>query len=186
MITSPPTEQGGIFGNQASQNRRQPDCSLAKRSLAPDLIRHDAAAFFANNCEEIYQTWVSLLRRTTLRHDRTSKHRSVADAFMALDGIINQKDGSNLLSRLAHIQLSRTWASLCEMVDADRRHGRIRGKAGRKSVSMAADIDRTIQAQRSDGRLASTRLRRSRRWALLAGVSPLLLVTCSDAAEIIM
>lgn len=164
--------------------------SCAFSPLAIGLVRGDAASFFAEYFSEIHEYWVSLLQKTTLPPDTTHTDPIVKNAFRELDKTIATKTGSRLMSRLANVQLTRMLASLKIIIKRDRQTGRNYPDSGKTAETVAADIYVSIQssalspeAQRA---LVHQRVRIAKRWAILAGASPLLIITHSPKAERIM
>jgi len=161
--------------------------SCAFSPLAIGLVRGDAASFFAEYFSEIHEYWVSLLQKTTLPPDTTHTDPIVKNAFRELDKTIATKTGSRLMSRLANVQLTRMLASLKIIIKRDRQTGRNYPDSGKTAETVAADIYVSIQssalspeAQRA---LVHQRVRIAKRWAILAGASPLLIITHSPKAE---
>ncbi|KAJ9130561.1 hypothetical protein NKR23_g12143 [Pleurostoma richardsiae] len=138
-----------------------------ERSLALGLVRPDAALFFADHCEEIYRSWVTLLHKTALPCDGTCMDRRVQAAFEAVDDAIAGDESGPLLSRLAHAWLPQMLASLREIIRRNRRDGAVFSTVGRGDATIALNIY----------------LRTQRRASILAGRSLLLLVTYSDKTE---
>jgi hypothetical protein len=156
-------------------------------SLVQKLIRQDAKTFFSQHCEELFHEWTLLLQQTTLPAHTTSRDRHVLDAFAALNARI---ENGGPFSRLAYVRLTQTLASLRKIIETDRKHGRIPPQKGRGNASIAIDIylraaGTLLPGERWRERV-HTHLRICRRWAMIGGAFPLLLVSYSDQAESIM
>lgn len=91
----------------------------AQSKLAQALIRQDAKQFFMDNCGEIYEKWISMLRKTTLPADAASSDKRVSDAIATLDNVIRNSDNP-YISNMAYIQLARVFSALKEKVKEDR------------------------------------------------------------------
>lgn len=158
--------------------------------LARYLIRHDTKSFFADRCEIIIKSWLLLLQKTTLPSNIRCTDERVSAAFHFLDDVITSGDEAYLSARLAYARLPGVLASLTDIVAIERRNRDILLSIGQRDTSIAIDIyvntQRTARDKRAARRHVSRRVRAGKRWAALAGTSPLLLVAYSDAAERIM
>ena len=106
-------------------------------------------------------------------------------AFKAVDGAIAGNGDHPLLSRLAHVQLVRVFRSLSSVIKSERQGGLIQRSPGYGDTSVAIDLYSNAQGKVSRGQLLE-RKRAARRWAVLAGPSPFLLLIYSDTAEAIV
>ncbi|KAK3943775.1 hypothetical protein QBC46DRAFT_338117 [Diplogelasinospora grovesii] len=97
-------------------------------SLVQSLVRQDAKTFFAENCEQLFREWTSLLQRTTLPAGITCADKRVLDAFEVLNAQIAE---GSIFSRLAYVRLAQTFAALEEIIETDRENGRIAPRKGR-------------------------------------------------------
>lgn len=150
--------------------------------LAHGLIRDDAKSYFLNFLEQIYDVWIPLLDKTTLRPNDASDDLRLGDAFRALDKHIASSDP--VQSRLGAVQLTKLMALLKMRIKADRRSGRIAAKKRGDSVA----IDAYVQARgplpdRGARDQALKHVRMSKRWHDLTRSSPLLAVIHTPKAE---
>jgi len=151
--------------------------------LTQRLVRHDASAFFAEHFEEIYHFWVSLLQMTALPGTTRTDSR-IVNTFEALDNVI--VNDTPLSSRLAYVQLSRFYTTVKQRISSARRKDRTSLYGLRRDATIAGDTHPSVSGHTLDREWLRKRLRRAKRWAHLAGSSPLLLVTYSEDAEWIM
>ncbi|KAI0165303.1 hypothetical protein GGR52DRAFT_103301 [Hypoxylon sp. FL1284] len=154
-------------------------------ALAEGLIRGDAKRYFVDNLEEIFNFWTLLLSKTTLPPDTRSTDPSVAAALCELDQTI--ASSNPLAARLGSVQFTRFIASLQQRIKSERQSGRVlrRGKSDSMAITMyisARGAPTNAQLKQDTGR----QIRRSKRWADLAGASPLLVITYTDKAASIM
>lgn len=156
----------------------------AESMVAQALIKPDAKQVFAERCEEIYETWMSLLRKTSLPDNATCDDDSVIAAIRTLDNIITNPE-DEVISRLAHIQLARMLAVLKKKVKNDRRHGLIDGIRGQGDATVAIHIYMCAAGVEREAVHGLTRL--CNRWdTILAEKSPLLLFTFTEVADRMM
>jgi hypothetical protein len=74
-------------------------------NLAHSLARRDASAFFAVNCETLFEQFASLSQNTTFLPNTTCRDHRVLEAFGALNAAIAS---GGPFSRLAYIRLAET------------------------------------------------------------------------------
>jgi hypothetical protein len=166
------------------------DLTPAQISLvAQDLIRRDASAFFMDNCQSIYEDWMSTLDRTTsVTHG--SANRSVIAAFDVLDSILTSKNRASLPLRFAYVRLIQAIDALNAAATTGRLEGQVRRKGGYNNAGIAIDVYLSAKGKPLDAKElrsnVSEHVRISRRWSELAGPSPLLLSIYSGIAETIM
>ncbi len=91
--------------------------------------------FFVTNLEHAFESWVTLLARTTLQSNKTSTDPNIITAFQLLDSTINRSD--TIRSRLTSIQLLRVFKSLKDVITSKRRN---KGERGRRNASVAISI----------------------------------------------
>lgn len=158
--------------------------------LAQSIIRPNAKMFLAEHYKSILDGWVFLLRHATLPNNTTNTDDAVISAFQTLDAIIlTRNSASTLFSRLAYVLLLKLHRSLEAVVRADIKKGRIKGEQGYRSISIVYDIYTNAQLNVSAYEIRAQllqRLRIARRWALLAGDSPILLLVHSKEADNLM
>lgn len=164
-----------------SQESRQ----VQSDALALRLIRKNAAAYFMKNYQATLSGWISLVVKTSLPIGVVSSDSQVITTFRVLDNAISKP---GVLSRLAYIQLIRTFRTLEERIAEDRQCGRIHREVGYRNASVAVDIYMSAQDSRPDvnalRRELLERKRTGRRWTELAGPSPLCLLLYSSESEI--
>jgi len=131
--------------------------------------------------------WISMLKKTTLPSDITSSDPTITTAFRGIDSVISEQQGTYLLRRLAYIQLMRLFASLQDIIQADRENERIRLEPSERVASVAMNIYLSAQERSSNmGNLRNKlkeRKRSGRSWTDLARPSPLFVLIYSDSAE---
>ncbi|KAK4151488.1 hypothetical protein C8A00DRAFT_17097 [Chaetomidium leptoderma] len=148
------------------------------------LINPNAQQLFADHCETLHRVWKELLEKTTLPDNTTSTDSQVLERIRELDKRIKCPE-DQAVSRLAYIQLTRMLAALRKKIQDDRRHGRLVGERSQRDATVAIDIYLRATGRANRGEVSKfTSL--GNRWTALAGRSPLLLVTFTDAAERIM
>ncbi|KAJ0100662.1 hypothetical protein J7T55_000107 [Diaporthe amygdali] len=137
------------------------------------------------NYQATLSGWISLVIKTSLPIGVVSSDPRVITAFRVLDSAISKP---GVLSRLAYIQLIRTFRTLEEMIAEDRQCGRIHREVGYRNASVAVNIYMSAQDSRPDvnalRRELLERKRTGRRWTELAGPSPLCLLLYSGESEI--
>jgi hypothetical protein len=150
-------------------------------------VRERAITYFIKNYQTTLAGWISLVLKTSLPVGVLSSDARVVTAFRVLDSTMNKP---GVLSRLAYIQLIRTFRTLEERIAEDRRCGRIHREIGYRNASVAVDIYMSAQNSRLDvnalRRELLERKRTGRRWTELAGPSPLCLMLYSSESEIVV
>ncbi|KAK8031877.1 hypothetical protein PG990_001611 [Apiospora arundinis] len=129
-------------------------------SLAQTIVTSDTIEFFTMHYEAALIDWMNLLEKTTLPSD-IRKH----------------------LSRLAHVQLLRVFDSLEDLVAADRSSGSVRARRGLTNLSIAIDLYQDAQTTRASRCRLHEKRRAIKRYAVLAGPSPILLFLYTDIAD---
>lgn len=153
-------------------------------SLAQNLRRQDASAFFAANCEALFEQCALLSQRTTLPPNITCRDHRILEAFGALNAAI---EGGGAFSRVAYIQLAKIFITTQKIIENDRQNGQIDPQKGRGNASVAIDIYLRAPGTPSGGRkYILKRLRISKRWYDFGGPLPLLVICYSDRVESIM
>ncbi|KAK2055562.1 hypothetical protein LY76DRAFT_577877 [Colletotrichum caudatum] len=117
----------GLASKRAKSSKRRPIEGLTKgttlelvRTISIRLIRSKPLEFFIENCEMALAGWISILRTTTLPENITSSDRRIVTAFKELDSIINGEKSTQIMQRLAYIQLLSVFESLKRIVSSDR------------------------------------------------------------------
>ncbi|KAG8170306.1 hypothetical protein KVR01_001051 [Diaporthe batatas] len=151
--------------------------------VSSSLIRVDALAFFADNCEMALASWISILRKTALPDNITSSDPRVVTAFQELDSIIFGRESTRMLKRLAYMQLLRVFESLEQIIDLDHRDGRVEFRSGYGASSLAIDIYASAQGRPTTKRKLGERTRYARRLRDLTVQPPFSLLIYSDVAE---
>ena len=153
-------------------------------AIVPVLIRGDAKKHFAEHCEDIQKAWAWLIDLSTLPENVPCTDSRVLDKIRALDNLIRHPE-NQIMSRLAHVQLTRMLAALRQKISDGRKQGLIIGKRSRRDATEAVDIylNATGRANRGD---VSKLTCQANRWAATAGRYPLLLVVLTDEVEKIM
>ncbi|KAH8754791.1 hypothetical protein F5883DRAFT_431137 [Diaporthe sp. PMI_573] len=154
--------------------------------LTDSLMRQNIREFFKDNYENIFRTWVSLLKETTLSYDASSSDERVVKAFRAINNVFENPNTPYLFLRLAFVRFNNMVKTLHIITNNDRRYGRIHTAVGHRNTSIAVDICLASQQKSLTRKEVLRRIRRSKRWACLIGSSPLALVTCSEEAEKMM
>ncbi|KAI8623439.1 hypothetical protein F5Y19DRAFT_492631 [Xylariaceae sp. FL1651] len=179
-------------GNSNSSLDREATITKLARvtSLSKRLIGHDPIGTFADNCEKTLPDWIALLRKAKLPNDITSEDPRIITAFKAIDKVICGQ-GTDLLQRLANVQLMQLFRSLEGIIKSDRDSGRIHREPYYRDANVAMDIYLSAQETQPNTnglrlKLKQGRKRFSKRWSDLATPSPLFVLVYSDAAEAIV
>jgi hypothetical protein len=109
-------------------------------SLSSRLVRRDAIECFANNCEKIWEDWISLLRKTMLPPNVASLDTQAITAFRAVDSVISEKQSTCVLRWLAYIRLMALFDSLKLVVRAERENGEAHRERGDRDINAVIDI----------------------------------------------
>ena len=168
---------------------RKHERAIRLESLSRRLIRRDTIECFANNCENIWEDWTSLLRKTILPTNVASSDARVIAAFRAVDRAISGTQSTYALRWLAYVQLIALYDSLKLVVRAERENGKAHQERGDRDINAVIDIYEN--AQRPSDRPRSRDMileyrRTGKRVKSLAGPSPLFLLIYSDEAETVM
>ena len=159
-------------------------------SLSYKLVRRDAMEAFADNCEMIWEYWISLLRKTTLPPNIASSDIRVTAAFRAVVSVISESQSKYVLRWLAYVQLMRIFDSLQPIVRREREKGVAHRERGDRDVSAAIGVYQNTQQTRSDARdprhVIKEQRRTGRRVRSLTGPSPLFLLIYSEKAEAVV
>ncbi len=181
--------EGSLIYRPKSRSTISPENDLGEMrltNLAHRLVGHDPINTFAENCDKTVGDWISLLGKTTLPSDITSSDPRIIAAFQAVDSVICGQ-GTNLLRRLAYIQLMRLFVSLEAIIKSDREIGRLHREPCYRDATVAIDIYMSAQAGHSNTgdlrRELKERKRCGRIWSGLARPSPLIVLMYAEAAE---
>ncbi|KAI1207646.1 uncharacterized protein F4807DRAFT_462452 [Annulohypoxylon truncatum] len=158
--------------------------------ISKRLVGYDPIRTFAENCEKTLSDWVILLRKTTLPNGIVSEDPRIISAFKAVDSVICGQ-GTNMLRRLANVQLMRLFRLLEDIIKSDRDNGHVHREPYYRDANVAMDIYMSSQETQSNMKelrlkLKQGRKRFSKRWSDLAAPSPLFVLIYSDAAEAIV
>ena len=174
----------------AKPDDRRAVCKRTSRTaLANRLVGSDPVNFFVDNCKKTVDDWVLLLRGTTPDHGIPSNDFRWVDAFQTLDNIITGRQGTHLLRRLAYIQYKRLSDFLESIIESERESGAPRNSGvGDATVVMniVESVKQKCVSAASRRKAACEDRRIARRWAALAGPSPLFLLVYTDMAETVV
>jgi hypothetical protein len=121
------------------------DLTVAEIScVARSLLRGDAINFFVNNCQLIYEGWISSLIGTAPLASN-STNESVIAAFDTLHGLRKRKDTTRLLMRFAYVQLIHAINAFKAAAKRDRFRGYSRRKAGHGDATIAINTSSTLE-----------------------------------------
>lgn len=151
-------------------------------SLAQTVVTSDTIEFFTMHYEAALIDWMNLLEKTTLPSDISTSDERVTTIFQTLDALISGTEGKHL-SRLAHVQLLRVFDSLEDLVAADRSSGSVRARRGLTNLSIAIDLYQDAQTTRASRCRLHEKRRSIKRYAVLAGPSPIILFLYTDIAD---
>lgn len=137
--TIPLTNQSG----QEDPSTWDRNISTRKRiqvtSLAYKLVGDNPVDLFIKNCTKTLTEWMPLLCITTLPVGITSSDSRIITAFRAIDNIICGQE-TNLLQRLAYIQLAKLFISVEAIIKSDRDKGLICRAPFYRNASIAMEI----------------------------------------------
>ena len=167
-----------------------------KRDLTPPqilvvtslLIRKDSISYFLDNCHLLYKGWMLFAaQRPVVKNDVEA---SVIDAFDTVQGLVKGNRIRRLLLRLAFIHLARVIDTYKAVAAADRVQGKASRNVGQRDASVAIDIYLREKRKVSSEEIKRSRLsgycRSGRRWAELAGPTPILVFVFPQVAETIV
>ncbi|KAK8029426.1 hypothetical protein PG993_010717 [Apiospora rasikravindrae] len=133
-------------------------------SLAQTVVTSDTIEFFMMHYEAALIDWI------------------VTTTFQTLDTLISGTQGK-YISRLAHVQLLRVFDSLEDLVAADRSSGSVRAKHGLTNLSIVIDLYQDAQTTRASRCRLHEKRRAIKRYAVLAGPSPIILLLYTDVVD---
>ncbi|KAK2052407.1 hypothetical protein LY76DRAFT_598628 [Colletotrichum caudatum] len=129
--------------------------------------------------------WISILGTTTLPENITSSDRRIVTAFKKLDSIINGQKGTQIMRRLACIQLLSVFESLKRIVSSNRWDRLIKLRSGYGVSSVAMDMYLSAQVPPTIRAMLPERTRFARRLRELVVHAPIFLVIYSGTVEAI-
>ncbi|KAK8016072.1 hypothetical protein PG993_014261 [Apiospora rasikravindrae] len=133
-------------------------------SLAQTVVTSDTIEFFTMHYKAALIDWI------------------VTTTFQTLDTLISGTQGK-YISRLAHVQLLRVFDSLEDLVAADRSSGSVRAKHGLTNLSIVIDLYQDAQTTRASRCRLHEKRRAIKRYAVLAGPSPIILLLYTDVVD---
>lgn len=174
----------------AKPDDRRAVCKRTSRTaLANRLVGSDPVNSFVDNFKKTVDDWVLLLRDTTLSRSVSSIDFRWVGAFQILDNVITGRRGTHLLRRLAYVQYKRLSDFLEGIIESERESGAPRN-SGVGDATIVMNIAESVKqncVSRELRRKAAREDRRiARRWAALAGPSPLFLLIYTDMAETVV
>lgn len=129
-------------------------------TLIQQLSRYNLVHYFLDHYESIFCAWITLVRKTTLHINMVESDPSVLAAFRVLDDTIAGKQGTYLLSRLAHVRLLQVFDAL-EAIIASESEPKSR-KPGYTYTSKAIDIYQDTQKLQLDAQSLRRRVHERR------------------------
>jgi hypothetical protein len=157
--------------------------------LSLRLVGDNPIAFFISNRETALSGWVSLLSLTTLPTGIKSSDVLILDAFKALDKVVCGGQEDYMLRRLAYVQLMKLFDHIEDIIRSERQSRLLHRASGCGDKSIAIDIYMKAQKHSNPEETRHQLLERrrmGRRWAPLAGPSPLCLLIYSGEAEAVV
>lgn len=168
-----------------------------KRNLVPTeipmvadvLISQDAISYFLHHCHSIYESLMTLSSRQSLGHGN-SLETSFVSAVDSVKDLLEGNRVNRLLLRFAYFQLQRCIDAYKKAAAADR--GRRKGgrRRGHRDATVAISMYLKTKQKTSGEEMKRSQLlgycRTGRRWAILAGESPLLMFIFSHVADTIV
>ncbi|KAK4221219.1 hypothetical protein QBC38DRAFT_523004 [Podospora fimiseda] len=160
-------------------------------ALCTKVLRQETSLeSFAHSCTKIWDIWMTILSRTILPPDITTQDPRIATAFIFLENVISQAEG--VIQWLAYIQLTQLFTTLRIIIRNEREISRrLLGSSNLRRRGTGEDsiaIDLCENALGGTLKRAQTveRRRIGRRWVSLVKGSPLLSLTFTEEAEIIV
>lgn len=172
-----------------SDDRRAVRKRTSRTALADRLVSSDPVNFFVDNCEKTVEGWASLLQQTTPRYSTPSTDPRWVSAFETLDSFMTGRQGTPLLRRLAYVQYKRVSDTLEGIVQSERLSGAPRNSGVGDStivMNVVGSAQEGPMSAASRRNAARENRRIARRWAALAGPSPLFLLLYTDVAETVV
>jgi len=166
------------------------DLTHAKIPIVADLlISKDAISYFLENCHLIYEGWLPFSAQQPLVCNNSIE----ASVIAALDTVQDSVKGNRicrLLLRFAYIHLAWVIDAYKAVAATDRVQGKVSRSVGQRDASVAIDMYLKAKRKVSGKELKRSRLlgycRTGRRWAVLAGRSPIMVFVFPQIAETIV
>ena len=168
----------------------------AKKDLIPAqvpvvaglLISKDPISYFRDNCRLIYEGWMSFSAKPLA--DNNNVKQSLIAALDIVQGLLKGSRIRRLLLRFAYMHLARTIVNYKTVAATDRTRGSTYRSVGKRDATIAIDMYLKAKQDVSGETLKRSTLlgycRAGRRWADLAGSSPLLVFVLPQMAETIV
>lgn len=144
-------------------------------------LRPNPRQYFLDNIKSIYQSWTTLVSSTTLPLNIKHDDERITHVLQMLNNFIENEDNKHFMQRLAYVELDKVMDTIIGIVGQDRRTCYMHGKAGQTDSSVAFDI--LVRATRRSKESLHRQRKISKRWAVLAGSCPLLVVLFSIDTE---
>ncbi|KAH6701277.1 hypothetical protein BKA61DRAFT_681471 [Leptodontidium sp. MPI-SDFR-AT-0119] len=178
--------QDGLEENITLPLQRAP-ASRSKRPIKAAGLR-DSISYFRDNCRLIYEGWMSFSAEPLA--DNNNFEQSLVAAMDIVQGLMKGSRIRRLLLRFAYIHLARTILDCKTVAATDRIQGNTYRSVGRRDATVAIDMYLKAKQDVSGEPLKRSTLlgyyRAGRRWADLAGSSPLLVFVLPQVAETIV
>ncbi|PVH68627.1 hypothetical protein DL98DRAFT_578738 [Cadophora sp. DSE1049] len=149
------------------------------------LISKDSISFFLDNCRLIYEGWLSFSAQPLAY--RNNVEQSLIAGLDIVQGLVKGNHIRRLLLRFAYMNLARTIVDCKTVAATDRSQGNTYRSVGRRDATVAIDMYLKAKQDVSGETLKRSTLlgycRAGRRWADLAGSSPLLVFILPQMAE---
>ena len=149
------------------------------------LISKDSISYFRDNCRLIYEGWMSFSAEPLA--DNNNVKQSLIATLDIVQGLLKGSRIRRLLLRFACMQLARTIVDYKTVAATDRIRGSTYRSVGRRDATVAIDMYLKAKQDISGETLKRSTLlgycRAGRRWADLAGSSPLLVFVVTSASH---
>lgn len=158
--------------------------------VADLLVSNDSISYFLPNRQLIYKTWIPF----STPQPADYSHSVETSVMAALDSVLNVlkkgKQACPLLSRFAYIRLSWLLDALKAAATTDRVQRKVRRDVGHGDATVAINMYLRIKGKVSGKTLTRSEISRyyrtGRRWRVLAGRSPLLVLIFAQIAGTIV
>ncbi|PVH68432.1 hypothetical protein DL98DRAFT_662179 [Cadophora sp. DSE1049] len=152
------------------------------------LISKDSISYFRDNCRLIYEGWMTFTAGSLA--DNNNSEQSLIAAMDIVQGLMKGNRIRRLLLRFAYMHLARTILDCKTVAATDRIQGNTYRSVGIRDATVAIDMYLKAKQDVSGEPLKRSTLlgyyRAGRRWADLAGSSPLLVFIFPQMAETIV
>ena len=153
------------------------------------LVSKDSLSYFLENCHLLYGGWMPFAAQQPVVC-KNSAETSVITALDTVQDLLNGNRICRLLSRFAYIYLAWVVDAYKAVAAADRVQGKASRNVGQRDASVAIDMYLKAKRKASGEQLKRSRLlgycRTGRRWAVLAGSSPISVFVFPRIAETIV